>query len=202
MQAREIMTRPVVRVGPSTPVREAVALLTEHGVAALPVVDADCRVVGVFTEFDALRAEVAGNGLVPAQRVSERMTTPAEVVSLDTDAREIARRMLGDRLRSVPVVDDGVLVGIVSRRDVLRPLVRGDDSIASRLLALLTDYSGHRNRWSVEVLGGAVTVRGEFGDEAERQVVRALARTVPGVVSIELGPRDAGLPSAVVEVTP
>ncbi|QWF77998.1 CBS domain-containing protein [Amycolatopsis sp. CA-230715] len=197
MQAHEIMTRPVVRVGPSTPVREAVALLTEHGVAALPVVDADSRVVGVFTESDALRAETTENGFDPARRVRERMTTPVEVVSLDTDAREIARRMLGDRLRSVPVVDDGVLVGIVSRRDVLRPLVRGDDSIAARLLALLTDYSGHRDRWSVEVIGGAVTIRGEFHDDAERQVVRALARTVPGVVSIELGPQDAGRPAEV-----
>ncbi|WP_344420721.1 CBS domain-containing protein [Amycolatopsis minnesotensis] len=183
------MTRPVARVGPGTTVREAVTLLTEHGVAALPVVDGDCHVVGIFTESDALRVGSAERGLEPALPVSAIMTKPVEVVSLDTDAREIASRMLGDRLRSVPVVDDGVLVGIVSRRDILRSLVRGDDSISARVLALFTDYSGHRNRWSVEVAGGVVTVWGDFTDEAEQQVVRALAGTVGGVVAVDVRSR-------------
>ncbi|WP_439381068.1 CBS domain-containing protein [Amycolatopsis lexingtonensis] len=186
MKARDIMTRPVVRVGPATPVREAIVLLTEHCVAALPVVGADDAVLGVFTEADALRSGVAGRGPSPEVLVGTMMTAPAETVGLDTDVTEIARRMLGDRLRSVPVVDDGVLVGIVSRRDMLSPLVRQDDSIASHLNALLTDYSGHRERWTVSVTGGMVTVRGVFTDEAERRVVAALAKTVYGVIGVEL----------------
>ncbi|WP_370961619.1 HPP family protein [Amycolatopsis sp. cg9] len=187
MKARDIMTRPVVRVGPATPVREAIVLLTEHCVAALPVVGDDDAVLGVFTEADALRSGVAGNGPDPDALVAATMTAPAETVGLDTDVTEIARRMLGDRLRSIPVVDDGVLVGIVSRRDMLSPLVRQDDSVASHLNALLTDYTGHRGRWAVSVTGGMVTIRGAFTDEAERRVVAALARTVYGVVGVELG---------------
>ncbi|MDS0134710.1 MULTISPECIES: CBS domain-containing protein [unclassified Amycolatopsis] len=185
MKARDIMTRPVVRVGPATPVREAIVLLTEHCVAALPVVGEDDTVLGVFTEADALRSGLTG--AAPDVLVATKMTTPAETVRLDTDITEIARRMLGDRRRSIPVVDDeGVLVGIVSRRDMLSPLVRQDDSIASHLNALLTDYSGHRDRWAVSVTGGMVTIRGTFTDEAERRVVTALAKTVYGVVGVEL----------------
>ncbi|HEY3467651.1 MAG TPA: CBS domain-containing protein [Amycolatopsis sp.] len=185
MKARDIMTRPVVRVGPRTPVREAIVLLTEHCVAALPVVGEDDAVLGVFTEADALRGGLTG--APPDALVATAMTAPAQTVGLDTDVTEIARRMLGDRLRSIPVADDdGVLVGIVSRRDVLTPLVRRDDSIASHLNALLTDYSGHRDRWAVTVTGGVVTIRGVFTDEAERRVVAALAKTVYGVAGVEL----------------
>ncbi|MEQ0557979.1 CBS domain-containing protein [Amycolatopsis sp. NEAU-NG30] len=185
MKARDIMTRPVVRVGPATPVREGIVLLTEHCVAALPVVGEDDTVLGVFTEADALRSGIAG--AAPDALVATAMTAPAETVGLGTDVAEIARRMLGDRLRSIPVVDDdGVLVGIVSRRDMLSPLVRQDDSIASHLNALLADYSGHRDRWLLSVTGGMVTIRGAFTDEAERRVVTALAKTVYGVVGVEL----------------
>ncbi|MGW5740489.1 CBS domain-containing protein [Amycolatopsis sp. NPDC003861] len=185
MKARDIMTRPVVRVGPATPVREAIVLLTEHCVAALPVVGEDDAVLGVFTEADALRSGITG--AAPDVLVATMMTTPAETVRLDTDITEIARRMLGDRRRSIPVTDDdGVLVGIVSRRDMLSPLVRQDDSVASHLNALLTDYCGHRDRWAVSVTGGMVTIRGTFTDEAERRVVAALAKTVYGVVGVEL----------------
>src|SRR6185312_7080553 len=162
MKARDIMTRPVVRVGPGTPVREAIVLLTEHCVAALPVVGEDDVVLGVFTEADALRSGVAGKGPAPDVLVSSMMTSPAETVGLGTDVAEIARRMLGDRLRSIPVVDDGVLVGIVSRRDMLSPLVCQDDSIASHLNALLSDYAGHRDRWTISVTGAVVTIHGVF----------------------------------------
>lgn len=183
------MTRPVIRVGPRTIVREAIALLTEHGVATLPVVNADNKVIGIFTESDALRSGITTDGRLDSNRtVRSVMTTPVEVIGLNTEVAEIARRMLGDRLRSVPVVEEGVLVGIVSRRDMLRPLVRQDDTIASHLNALLADYSGHRDRWAVEVTGGLVTVTGDFTDEAERRVVAALARTVQGVISVDLCP--------------
>ncbi|WP_372661327.1 CBS domain-containing protein [Amycolatopsis kentuckyensis] len=187
MKARDIMTRPVVRVGPGTPVREAIVLLTEHCVAALPVVGAEDVVLGMFTEADALRSGVAGEGPPAEVLVGAMMTTPAQTVELGTDVTEIARRMLGDRLRSIPVVDDdGALAGIVSRRDMLSPLVRQDDTIASHLNALLTDYSSHRDRWTVSVAGGMVTIRGGYVDEAERRVVTALARTICGVVGVEL----------------
>lgn len=182
MLAREIMTRPAVAVSPETPVREATAMLIEHGFAGMPVVNEDDQVVGVFTEADALRADFGS----AETAVAAVMVKPVEVVSPDTDVTEVARHMLVDRLRCVPVVEEGVLTGVISRRDLLRPLVRHDDAIAAQLHVLLDDYAGHRRRWSVEVAGGVVTVGGGFTDAAERQTVRALVHTVPGVSRVEL----------------
>lgn len=186
MYASEIMTRPAIRVGPNTPVREATALLIEHGFAALPVVTAEEQVVGIFTEADALRSGFGTESPEFDLPVEKLMTTPAEVVTMNTDVARIARYMLHDRLRCVPVVDEGALVGVISRRDLLRPLVRQDDAIAAQLRALLRDYSGQRDRWRVNVVGGVATVIGDFSDEAERRVVGALAHTVPGVNQVEL----------------
>jgi CBS domain-containing protein len=185
MYARDIMTRPAIRVAPSTPVREATALLIQHSFAALPVVNADEEIVGIFTEADALSCVAAEPPDFDCV-VEKVMTTPVEVVSLDTDVARIARYMLADRLRCVPVIDEGALVGVISRRDLLRPLVRHDDAVSAHLKGLLLDYTGQRDQWRVEVVGGVATITGEFADEAERRVVSALANTVPGVNRIEL----------------
>lgn len=184
MRASEIMSRPVVSIGPNATIREAVVLLTEHGFAGLPVVDQDDRVIGVLTETDALNSGLGHGGADLS--VDSAMTVPAEVATPETDASELARRMIEYRLRCIPIVDNGVLVGVVSRRDLLRPLVRRDDAIAAGVRALIDDYAGQRGRWTVHVLGGTVTLSGEFADEAERGVLAALARTVPGVGGVEL----------------
>ncbi|OXM50400.1 CBS domain-containing protein [Amycolatopsis alba] len=187
MRASEIMTSPAVATTPTTPLREAVAVLTEKGFAGLPVVDDEGRVLGTFTEFDALRGiRASGEGIT----VGELMSVPVEVITPSTEVTEIGRRMLADRLRCLPVVEEGFLVGVVSRRDLLRPLVRPDDAIAAQVHSLMSDYAGHRPKWTVEVDGGCVHVSGEFRDEAERRVLDALARTVPGVVAVVLADRN------------
>ncbi|PXY36518.1 CBS domain-containing protein [Prauserella flavalba] len=190
MHARDIMSRPVVTVSPDTSILDAIALLLRHGFAALPVVDEDDRVIGIFTEADALRGEASAQGRADLT-VASSMTRPVEVVTADTDLVRIGRKMLADSLRCVPVVHEGVLIGVVSRRDLLRPLVRQDDAIAAQLRGVLADYDGHRNRWSVEVVGGIATIRGDFADAAERQMLDALAKSVPGVVRTQLAPRHA-----------
>jgi len=187
MRASEIMTSPAVATTPATPLRKAVAVLTEKGIAGLPVVDDEGRVLGTFTEFDALRGIRSGNAPIT---VGALMSTPVEVISPSTEVAEIGRRMLADRLRCLPVVEGGVLVGVVSRRDLLRPLVRPDDAIAAQVHSLISDYAGHRPKWTVKVDGGYVNIAGEFRDEAERRVLDALARTVPGVVAVVLATRD------------
>lgn len=184
MHASDIMSRPVISVHGDTPVAEAVVLLIQHGFASLPVVDDDDQVVGIISESDALASGSACRGRTAT--VEALMTTPVEVAAPDTDVAELARRILAGHLRSIPIVQHGVLVGVVSRRDLLRPMVRRDDAIASAVQALLNDYAGHRDRWRVSVRAGVASISGEFVDEAERKVVGALARTVPGVVSADL----------------
>lgn len=181
MRARDVMSRPVVSVDTHATAREATTILTEHGFAALPVVDDTNRVVGIFSESDALRADPGRD--VP---VTAAMATPVEVVAPTTDVAVIAERMLTGRLRSLPVVEEGLLIGMISRRDLLRTLVRDDDVIKANLRRLLDDYAGSRRHWTLEVTGGAAAIRGDFADTAERDVVAALARTVSGVTTVEL----------------
>jgi CBS domain-containing protein len=142
MRARELMTSPVVTVGPDAPVKEAARLIVTHGFAVLPVVDADDRLLGVVTEADLLR-----NRLLPDPRelihdrppapvplapsgVAGVMTTEVVTAMPDTHAAELGRLMVERHLRAVPVVDRDRLVGIVSRVDVLRTIARDDDAIA------------------------------------------------------------------------
>lgn len=181
MHARDIMSRPVVSVDMRSTVREAVTALTEHGFAAVPVVDENDQVVGIFSESDGLRAEHRGG-----ERVTAVMHAPVEVTAPDADVAVIAERMLASHLRSMPVVEEGLLVGIVARRDLLRTMVRTDDVITANVRGLLDRYAGSRRHWEVAVADGTVTISGDFADQAERAVVAALARTAPGVSAVTL----------------
>lgn len=181
MRARDVMSRPVVVVDTGATVREATVILADNGFAAVPVVDEFGRVVGMFGESDALRADAARD--LP---VTVAMAWPVEVVGPGTDVGVIAERMLATHLRSLPVVEDGAPIGVVSRRDLVRGLVRDDDVVRMKLCRLLGDYAGSRRHWTVEVTDGDVAISGAFLDEAERDVVAALARTVPGVDLVRL----------------
>lgn len=181
MRARDIMSRPVVSVHTTATVLDAVTALTESGFAAVPVVDEGDRVVGIFSESDGLRAEHRRDA-----PVTEVMTPLVEVTTPDADIARIAERMLAKHLRSVPVVEEGLLVGMVARRDLLRTMVRTDDVIVANVRGLLDKYAGSRRRWSVRVDEGNVTVAGEFADTAERSLVAALVRTVGGVKAVTL----------------
>jgi CBS domain-containing protein len=184
MRARDVMSRPVISVDTRTTIREATTVLTEHGFAAVPVVDDVGHVVGIFSESDALRADASDMGR--DEPVTSAMAAPVEVVAPTAEVSTIAERMLTRRLRCVPVVEEGILVGVVARRDLLRMLVRDDDVIKGNLSHLLDDYAGSRRNWTVVVHRGEVVISGDFADDAERAVVAALGRTVPGVSSVEL----------------
>jgi CBS domain-containing protein len=194
MKARDVMSRPVVSIGPATSIRQAITLLTGKGFAAIPVVDEAGQVIGIFSESDAIRAtmttaKTTANGRDRRDEpVSTVMTAPVEVVAPGTDISAVAEHMLAGRLRCLPVVHEGLLIGVVARRDLLRTLVRDDDVIAANVRALLDDYARGRRRWSVEVDGGRVAVAGGFADEAERAIVAALTRTASGVTQVELRP--------------
>ena len=94
--------------------------------------------------------------------------------------------MLEYDVHSIPIVSGTAVVGIVSRRDVLRTVVRRDNAIAITVRGSLEEYCGHTGRWDVDVADGTVTVTGPFTDEAERTVVRVIAESASGVGSVEL----------------
>ncbi|WP_233532711.1 CBS domain-containing protein [Antrihabitans sp. YC2-6] len=178
------MTRSVVTVRPETPLWEAVSLLVDHEFAALPVVDEAGHVIGMLSESNAL---IAGPGQ-QTTLVEPAMTTPAEVVGPGSDISAVAVRMINRRLRSMPVVEQGLLIGIVARRDLLRVLINDDATIAAKIRSLLDDFAGSRRQWSITVTEGKVVVDGGFSSKDEQRVVGALARTVEGVRHVDVLP--------------
>jgi CBS domain-containing protein len=128
MKARDVMTSPVITFRPSAPVPAAAALLCSHGFTAAPVVDARGRLIGIASEADLVRGRIAPEGWVIEQRpdatVEEVMTPAPATMRSEDDLADVVALMLDSPVRSVPIVDNGKLVGIVTRRDVLRVVAR------------------------------------------------------------------------------
>jgi CBS domain-containing protein len=203
VQVRDVMTREVVTVGPDTSAKDVGAVMAERGFAAVPVVDRGDRLVGIVAEVDVLRdrlpqdprlhlrrAEEAG-APPPPVLVREVMTEAVRTVEPGSDLADVARLFVDHRLRSAPVLDGDRLVGIVSRRDLLRALVRPDDEIRRDLLRLVEGYTGELDAWDVSVAEGVATVRRTRGEPqgpagSEQRALEALARTVGGVVGVRV----------------
>ncbi|USX54531.1 MULTISPECIES: CBS domain-containing protein [Lentzea] len=179
MNAADVMSSPAIAVSPGTTVRAASAMLGDHGFSALPVVDDDGRLVGIVSGADLL---LAGMSPETAQApVSKVMRGSVVSASATASPAELTATMLAKRLRCLPIVtEEQVLVGVVSRSDLLRILTPADAVLAARVETTLRAYSGGP-RWTVAVRDGEVSVSGTFADQAERKVVEALVRTVPGV---------------------
>ena len=200
MQARDIMSSPVVSVTPDMTVKYAANLLSTHGFTALPVLDDDGRLIGVVSEADLVRDRFPrdaryrnGDGSGPAEppaappsgTVGGVMTTPAVGMGAGTDVVDLVRVLLEDRIRSMPIVDGAHVVGVVTRRDLVRALARDDTVISADVRHQLSIYGGPR-RWTVEVHDGAVEVVDAFDDETDRHVATVLAQAVPGVTAVRV----------------
>lgn len=143
--AGDLMTRDVVVVHPETSLREAVSLMADRHVSGLPVVDSDGTLVGMLSEGDLVRwhegysarqakwLDMLADGFILApdflegirseqNKVKAVMSKGATTVTEDVLAREIASMMYARKIKRVPVLRDGKLVGIVSRSDLVRAL--------------------------------------------------------------------------------
>lgn len=197
MRADEVMTRAVVTVHADDSVQHAAALLTGHGITSVPVLDADGGVIGIVSEIDLIRnrmphdrrSHLRREGLEledPARLVRDVMSDMVICLPAAADLADIAELMLCHNVRAVPIVDAAGVIGIVSRRDLLRTLLRKDGDVSVEVCRRLDDYAGTTNRWRVAVTAGVVTVRGHFDDDGQREIVTVLARTVPGVSTVHL----------------
>jgi CBS domain-containing protein len=205
MRASEFMTADVLTVSPDTPVKDAAQLLAERGVTAVPVVDNDGHLVGVVSEADLLRGRVEPDprrhlGSVPVDEgpvpheVSEVMTRDVVALPDTADESDFARLMVRRQLKTVPVVSGERLVGIVSRRDLLRHLARDDASIRAEVVEVLRQYTGSQVEWEVDVVDGVVKLAGT-AEATQRHVAELLARTVAGVARVVTVRREVAAPS-------
>jgi CBS domain-containing protein len=123
LNAGEIMNARLLAFSPDTPVVEAVSELVRRGYSGAPVVDGDGRLVGILSEIDCLQAlSCAAFYAVPTGTVASYMTRDVQTVERHTDLLRLTYLLHERRMRRVPVVEDGRVIGLITRHDVLRAL--------------------------------------------------------------------------------
>jgi CBS domain-containing protein len=214
MKAHDVMTWGVISVEPEASVSRAVRLMLQHKISGLPVVDAKGQLVGMVTEGDFLRRGelgtqrrrprwlefVLGPGKLAdeyvqaaGQKVEEVMTPEPQTITPETPLEEVVALMERHRIKRLPVVQDGKVVGIVSRANLLHALASvahevkapaGDDAtIRERIMAECAKqpWAPHIN---VVVRDGVVGLWGVITDERERKAFMVAAENVPGVKAV------------------
>ncbi len=218
MLVRDIMSSPVITIDPRATVRSAIQKLLDAKLSGLPVSDVNGNLIGLLSEADLLhRSEIGTAKTRPAwlefilgpgrsardytqshaRYVEEIMTTEPITVDADASLDEAVKLMETNRIKRLPVVKNGAMVGILSRSDLLRALLRSgllpgaettNLSDAEIAQAIRNEIKGQK--WSmpdaikVEVSGGAVTLNGTIFDERERDAIRVCAENAPGVKSV------------------
>ena len=208
-RVRDVMTATVATAGRNMPYKQAAKLMTGQRVTALPVVSESGRVVGIVSEADLVHkveprprrgAGVSGRARrdrakARARTAGELMTSPAITIEPDASLSAAARLMNAHHIRRLPVVNTaGDLIGIVSRRDLIKVFLRPDEEITAEvsdvLGQILLDDAG---QVTVFVLDGVVTLGGALDDQDLIPVAAGLASQVDGVVAVvsELTRRQA-----------
>ncbi|AJT69670.1 hypothetical protein T261_8073 [Streptomyces lydicus] len=209
---RDVMTETVAAVDRGARFKEVVETMERWKVSALPVLAGEGRVVGVVSEADLLPKEefresdpdrleqlrrVDDVRRAEAVTAGELMTSPAHTVRADATLSQAARVMARESVKRLPVVDGhGVLMGIVSRADLLKVFLRSDEDLAEEIRRTVvgTLFAAPARDLQVTVTDGVATLRGRVRDTSLVPVIARLVRAVEGVVDVEFdvtGPATA-----------
>ena len=220
MRAMDVMTTKVITVGPDTSVQALASLLSERAISGVPVVEGE-RVIGIVSEgdllhraetgterrriqfrrsrwFDPRREETAHDYLKShSRKVKDLMTRDVISVAETADLAEVAAIMETNRIKRVPVMRDGKLVGIISRANLVRALVatkteaaesgQGSDAMIRRKLLAELSRRDWVKLWAEDVIvqDGIVHFWLSEQPETERQALRVAAENIPGVRGVQ-----------------
>jgi CBS domain-containing protein len=217
MNVSDVMTPYVVSVTPDESVVTAAQLMLQKRISGVPVINDAGNLVGIVTEGDFLRRTETGTGRrrprwieffmgpgrlaneyvqLSGRKVSDVMTHEVQTVPPDAPLEQVVRLMERHNIKRLPVVDNGKVVGIVTRANLLHavasvaheiaPLSEGDAAIREQVLAAFKDQP-----WApvtaidVTVRNGVVRLSGVITDERQRQALRVAAENIPGVKEVE-----------------
>jgi CBS domain-containing protein len=200
MKVKDVMTPEVATVTPDTSLKQVAELLVARRISGVPVCDAAGVVVGIVSEGDIVRHEggpterpplvrlvTAADGRAPTRTAGEAMTSPAVTIGPERAVAAAAKLMVEAGVNRLPVVENGALVGIVSRADLVRAFVRSDEEIALEL----RDDVLERTLWlspdavEIAVADGEVRLTGDLPRRSDAELLLWFARRVPGVVSVD-----------------
>jgi CBS domain-containing protein len=199
-----VMTTALISVQPQTPFKEIVELVIKHGVSAVPVIDNDGVPVGVVSEADLVSKEEFEGGTdpkpmlaLPARRqrwrqafgltAAEVMHSPVLTIGTADTVPVAARKLATAGIRRLFVIDHGGrLVGVVSRRDLLRVFLRTDEQLRSEIISEVLTGSLWTESDAVQVAvdNGVVTLSGTVLRRSEADIVARLVQAQPGVVGV------------------
>jgi CBS domain-containing protein len=205
LTVRDVMTRQVRTVGLDTPLKDVAHILIDNRVSGVPVVDAENRVLGIVSEADFLMKEQGAQAVhhrrlapilgesresrtqmdkLAARTAGEAMTAPATTIAPKRPIHEAAALMTERRINRLPVVDDGRLVGIVTRADLVRAYLRTDEELARTIRedVLLRILWLDPAAFTVQVRNGEATVTGSVERRSTAEIVAETIRLVPGIV--------------------
>lgn len=227
MKASDVMSRDVITAQPGMTVKEAAELMAREKVSGLPVVSKDGELLGILSEADLIhRMELGTEGAPPPRwsgyfahpedmakqftkahghKVHDVMSRPVVSVEADADLADVANTLDDRGLKRLPVMQDGKLVGIVTRRDLVRALLRvsPEPSAATPRGAVLRKAIEQEMRalpWldtsylNMTVLDGVVRVRGFVQSQEHSEALRVLIEGAPGVTDVEMS-LTLGLPT-------
>jgi len=194
------MSQPVITVTPETSIKSAAQLLVEHGISGLPVVNSKGRLVGIVSEADLISIEARpdprsqATPLAPTagstpRNVAEVMTRDVVVVSAKSEVAQAARTLLNSDVKRVPVMNGRRVVGIVSRRDLVKVIARADEQIEGKINSLLAELGLTTAGGTVRVTDGVATVPVDYKGAARRLVESAVLQ-VAGVLEVRFAVSD------------
>jgi len=217
MKAADVMVTDVITVKPDNEVQDVAALMLAHHISAVPVVDEKGALVGIVSEGDLLRRDEASTGhernwwlkllmsreslaaeylKEHARKVADVMTRQVVSTTPDAPVTDIASLLECHRIKRVPIVRDGKVVGIVSRANLIQALATfrkkavapqsvADTELREQVVARLkTEPWVHPNLINVTVTDGTVDLWGVVGSAVEKQALRVAVEVTPGVKAI------------------
>jgi CBS domain-containing protein len=209
MKVADVMTRNVAAVRPETPLRDVAELMVDKGISGVPVVDATGAVLGVVSEADFVIKERGSEAVhhrllsrifgdsrrtqaelakIEATTAGEAMTSPAITVEASDTLRSAAETMADRKINRLPVIEGGVLVGIVTRADIVRAFIRSDAElehlVRDEVLAK-TAFWLEPESFSVVVRDGVVRLGGRVDRRSLADTIVQVIHGLGGVVRVE-----------------
>ncbi len=212
MEARDVMTAPVITAHPTTPVEQLAQLMLERRISAVPVVDASGRLQGIVSEGDLMRHSEARTASAPSwwlsffadrdamaqeyikshgRTAADVMTRKVVTATESAPLEKIATLLERHRIKRVPIVRSGRVVGVVSRANLLHGLVAQkapvgksvvkDRDIRSRILDELGNAGVNKGYVNVVVANGMVELWGFVETEAQKRALAIAAKSTKGV---------------------